>query len=67
MMGKSIHFNDCIREIRQSVFGRDNRKPIADAIEEVKSMDYHVSQAVNASTTLIDQRDDSYELAFAVE
>lgn len=66
-MGKSIYFNNCIREIRQSVFGRDNRKPIADAIEEVKSMDYHVSQAVNASTTLIDQRDGSYELAFAIE
>ena len=35
-MGKSVYFNNCLREIRQCVFGRDNRKPIADAISMAK-------------------------------
>lgn len=34
----SIYWYNCIREIRQSVYGRDNRKPIADAIEELKQL-----------------------------
>ena len=36
-MKKSIYFNNCLREIRQTVYGRDMRKPVADAIEEVKN------------------------------
>lgn len=32
-MANSVYFRNCIRGIRQGVFGRDNRKPIADAIE----------------------------------
>ena len=34
-MVKSAYFNNCVREIRQCVYGRDNRKPIADAIERL--------------------------------
>lgn len=36
-MGRNIYINNCIREVRQCVYGRDNRKPIADAIEQIKS------------------------------
>lgn len=32
---RTVYFDNCIREIRQSVYGRNNRKPIADAIERV--------------------------------
>lgn len=64
-MGKSLHFNNCIREIRQSVFGRDNRKPIADAIEEVKSMGYTAKEPTSASVVLIDQQNQSYRLVFS--
>lgn len=31
-MAKSVYFNNCIRAIRQTVYGRDNRKPIADCL-----------------------------------
>lgn len=32
-MGKTVYFDNCLIEIRHSVYGRDNRKPIADSIE----------------------------------
>ena len=32
-MGKTVYFDNCLIEIRHCVYGRDNRKPIADAIE----------------------------------
>ena len=35
-MSKSVYFVNCIKAIRHIVYGRDNRKPIADAIEFVK-------------------------------
>lgn len=31
-MYNSAYHKNCIAEVRQSVYGRDNRKPIADAI-----------------------------------
>ena len=37
-MGHSIYFDNCLREIRQGVYGRDMRKPIADAIEQIKKI-----------------------------
>ena len=36
-MGKSVYFYNCIRAIRQTVYGRDNRKPIADALLALES------------------------------
>lgn len=34
-MANSVYFKNCIREIRHTVYGRDNRKPIADAIQQI--------------------------------
>ena len=42
-MSKSLYFNNCIREIRQTVYGRDMRKPVADAIEQVKESSSRVT------------------------
>lgn len=36
-MANSVYWKNCIREIRQAVYGRDNRKPIADAIEGLEA------------------------------
>lgn len=36
-MANSAYWVNCIREIRHSVYGRDNRKPIADAIEKTRT------------------------------
>ena len=33
-MARSVYFVNCLREIRQTVYGRDMRKPIADACEQ---------------------------------
>ena len=38
-MANSVYFYNCIRAIRHTVYGRDNRKPIADAIEKLAHND----------------------------
>ena len=60
-MPRMVHFINCLAAIRQTVFGRDNRTPIADSIQlsstqytdearEVKAKDdYRIaSMAVNS-------------------
>lgn len=37
-MAKNGYLNGCIKEIRQSVYGRDGRKPIADSLEQVNKI-----------------------------
>lgn len=37
----SGYFKNCLKAIRQTVYGRDNRKPIADAIEKVDTANRH--------------------------
>ena len=39
-MANSVYWKNCIREIRHTVYGRDNRKPIADAIEQLAENDF---------------------------
>ena len=34
-MANSVYFRNCLEAIRHTVYGRDNRKPIADAIQQI--------------------------------
>ena len=70
-MPRKLYFKNCLAEIRQTVFGRDNRKPIADAIylsstqymeeaQEVKRTDdYRI-----ASMTVSQMPNDCFRLEF---
>ena len=64
-MARSIYFNYCIKAIRRIVYGRDNRKPIADAIEEVKqnaTSHGYIIKRLDASVEQISDSDDTYRL-----
>ena len=55
LIKKSIHFMGCIREIRNAVFGRDNRKPIADAIVELHDSGANVRHLTSVDTEVYDK------------
>lgn len=47
-MPRTVYFNNCIRAIRHTTYGRDNRTPIADAIETVKAEGNTVEHVVSS-------------------
>ena len=53
-MANSIYFKNCLRAIRHTVYGRDNRKPIADAIEQIRTFN---DGAVRKNFPILDDMD----------
>lgn len=66
-MAKSIYFENCLREIRHSVYGRDNRKPIADAITQIEEEGYIVKQFTEATVEQIENDDYTFVFHFSGE
>ena len=60
-MAKSVYFNNCIEAIRHTTYGRDNRKPIADSIEELKSVGHIVRHLISTEAVLNTDIIDWYE------
>ena len=54
-MARKVYFVNCLAGIRQATFGRDNRKPIADAIEMTHTNYMPEAQEV--------QKEDNYRIA----
>ena len=55
MAKTSMRFKFCIEAIRNIVYGRDNRKPIADAIVELHDSEAKVRHLTSVDTEVYDQ------------
>lgn len=55
MAKTSMRFKFCIEAIRNIVYGRDNRKPIADAIVELRNSEVKVWRLTSVDTEVYDK------------
>lgn len=65
MANRTVYFDNCIKEIRESVYGRDNRKPIADALEilkpDLESISARYSSEISDLTSQIQNKIDGIQ------
>lgn len=63
-MEEPYYVENCVKEVRASVFGRDMRKPLADGIEGIRS--YFTSEGISlgdlSDVSLVPLHDDYYRL-----